>query len=144
MQCAADAIKQATLKPDDQIWFMVFSALQEVLIHRASCLASQAAQVGSTPSREQLLTRPPAPIAGTILQKTPLKTHVLAQKNAPENRAGIAVAKNIAPAAPSTPFWRGTALSWFGLRASPHPSSLGNHTAGQAAKRGLPPGVGSR
>ncbi len=144
MQCAADAVKQATLKPDDQIWFMVFSALQEMLMHRTSCLASHAAQVSSTPSREQLLTRPQAPAAGMVPQKTNLKTHVSTQKNTSENRSGVAIAKNNVATAPSTPFWRGTAFSWFGLRASPHPGSIGNHPAVQAGKRVLPPGAGLR
>lgn len=134
MQSAADAIKQATLKPDDQIWFMVFSALQEMLVHRSSCSISHAAQVSSTPSREQLLTRPPSLASGAIPKKTPLPI----QKSPSESR-GVAVVKNNVATAPSTPFWRGTALSWFGLRASPHPSSIGNHPAETAGKRGLPP-----
>ncbi len=140
MQSAADAIKQATLKPDDQIWFMVFSTLQEMLVHRTSCSVSHTAQSSSTPSREQLLTPPPSRASGAIPQKMPL----LAQKSPSESRGVSAVAKKDAVTAPSTPFWRGTALSWFGLRASPHPGSIGNHPAGTAGKRGLPPGAGLR
>ena len=36
---AENAVKQATLKPDDQIWLSVFIALQTMLAHRTNCLA---------------------------------------------------------------------------------------------------------
>jgi len=143
MQSAADATKQAALKPDDQIWFMVFSSLQEMLMHRTSCLERHTAELDSSLSGEHSLSRAQTPAVHVGPQRTTLKALTPTHKSALMDHAGIAVPKNAIPAVPSTTFWRSTALSWFGLRASPHPNSL-SKTHAPAKKQGLSPGAGVR
>lgn len=66
---STEAVRQAGVKPDDQIWLTVFGAMQEMLAHRAACVAC--GQVMASGERRH--GNPPASSTGFVARLSPWK-----------------------------------------------------------------------
>jgi hypothetical protein len=63
MQQAADAVQQAGIKPDDQIWLNVFGSLQRVLKQHGGCaMCAEKRTLGSGDSRARAYFPSAAPV----------------------------------------------------------------------------------